>query len=175
MTGNAIHRCVERLRDRRVVSRALALAAGIALACAPVLVLRTPAFAAPAHELDVIAHPSAPKETLSPHELEALFTRTQTRWDDGTAAVPLNAPIGSDARAIFDRAVLRLGPDQVGRFWLDRRIRGMGLPPRQVSDPLLTVKVVQNLPGAIAYVRSDLVNERVRVVARIRNGRVEAP
>jgi hypothetical protein len=173
MTENAIDRCSQ--RGRFVASRALAVAAMLALACASVLAARGPALAAPAHELDVIAHQNAPSEALSAYELEALFTRAQTRWNDGTAAVPLNAPIGSHARAMFDRAVLRLGPEQVGRFWLDRRIRGMGLPPRQVSDPLLTVKVVQNLPGAIAYVRSDLVSEKVRVVARIRNGRVLAP
>ena len=107
--------------------------------------------------------------------MEALFTRTQTRWDDGTAVVPLNAPTGTPARDHFDRTVLRLSTDQVGRFWLDRRIRGLGLPPRQVPDSMLVLKVVENLRGSIAYVRPELVSARVKVVAKIRQGRVLAP
>lgn len=148
----------------------------ISLWLALLLMLAAPlAHAASELELAVIVHPSTRVAQLSSHELEAIFTRSQTRWDDGTPMVPLNAPPNSELRTEFDRVVLNLDPTQVGRFWLDRRIRGLGLPPKQVSDPGLTLRVVQNLRGSIGYVPASLASPVVKVVARIRQGKVVSP
>lgn len=125
--------------------------------------------------LDVFVHRSSAVTQLTAHELEALFTRTQTRWDDGTPVIPLSYAAGLDARVLFDQVVLRLGPDEVGRFWLDRRIRGLGLPPRQVPNAALMQQVVANLPGAIGYAPSQPGRTAVKVVARIQQGKVVAP
>lgn len=135
-----------------------------------------PVRALPQVDLAVIVNLQVRVNHMSAMEMETLFTRTQTRWDDGTPIVPINAPPGSDARIAFDRAVLRLDPDSVGRFWIDRRIRGLGLPPRHVGDPGTIVRVVEKLPGAIGYAPDSLVrNARVKVVARIRQGKILAP
>lgn len=125
--------------------------------------------------LDVFVHRSSTVTQLSAHELEALFTRTQTRWDDGTPVIPLSFAAGADARVLFDRVVLRLGPDEVGRFWLDRRIRGLGLPPRQVPSATLMQQVVANLPSSIGYAPSLPGRTGVKVVARIQQGKVVPP
>lgn len=125
--------------------------------------------------LDVFVHRTSAVTQLSAYQLEALFTRTQTRWDDGTAVIPLSYAAGADARVLFDRVVLRLGPDEVGRFWLDRRIRGLGTPPRQVPNATLMQQVVANLPGAIGYAPSLPGRTGVKVVARIQHGKVVPP
>jgi hypothetical protein len=125
--------------------------------------------------LDVFVHRSSTVTQLTDHELEALFTRAQTRWQDGSPVIPLSFIAGADARVLFDRVVLRLGPDEVGRFWLDRRIRGLGLPPRQVPNALLMQQVIANLPGAIGYAPSQPGRSGVKVVARIQQGKVVAP
>jgi ABC-type phosphate transport system substrate-binding protein len=135
-----------------------------------------PARAVPSLDLAVIVNEQARVSLMSAVEVETIFTRTQTRWSDGTPIVPINAPAGSETRVLFDRVVLRLGPDDVGRFWIDRRIRGMGLPPRNLSDPSSVMRVVEKLDGAIAYVPENLVpNARVKIVARIRQGKVLPP
>jgi len=125
--------------------------------------------------LEVIVRASSKLERLSAYELEALFTRTQTRWDDGTAVIPFSFPAGSEPRVVFDRAALRLRPEQVGRFWLDHRIRGLGLPPKQVPSASLMLQVVANLPGAIGYLPATRNHSGVKVVARIQQGKVVAP
>lgn len=135
-----------------------------------------PARALPQVDLAVIVHLKTRVTQMSAVEMETMFTRTQTRWDDGTPIVPINAPPGSETRIAFDRAVLRLGPDEVGRFWIDRRIRGFGLPPRQLGDPASVVRVVERLNGTISYAPEALVRgAQVKVVARIRQGKVVAP
>jgi ABC-type phosphate transport system substrate-binding protein len=124
----------------------------------------------------VIVNAQASVAQVSSYEIEALFTRGQTRWDNGSAVYPFSFPAGSPPREQFDRAVLRLSPDQVGRFWLDRRIRGLGMPPKQVPSATMMMQIVANLPGSIGYIpaaRAKLVG--VKVVARIVQGKVVPP
>jgi ABC-type phosphate transport system substrate-binding protein len=125
--------------------------------------------------LEVIVHRSSRIARLSGAEVEALFTRSQTRWSDGSPVVPLSLPTGTKTRDQFDRTVLRLDADQVGRFWLERRIRGLGAPPKQVPNAALMLKVVANLPGSIGYMPMSRIHVGVKVVARIAEGRVLSP
>jgi hypothetical protein len=135
-----------------------------------------PSFAAaPEDPLVVIVSADSPVQKISAYETEALFTRAQTRWSDGTPVHPFSFPAGTPERELFDRVVLRLNPDQVGRFWLDRRIRGMGMPPKQVPTSALMLQIVANLPGAVGYLTSTRVRPGVRVVARILQGKVVSP
>jgi hypothetical protein len=155
---------------REIVTAWVVIVALIALMAA------APARALPQVDLAVIVHLQAAAKQMSAVEVEAMFTRTQTRWDDGKPIIPINAPPGSTMRVQFDHVVLRLSPDEVGHFWIDRRVRGLGLPPRHVSEPATTVRVVEKLAGAIGYAPEDLVRDaQVRVVARIRHGQVLPP
>jgi hypothetical protein len=42
----------------------------------------------------------------------------------------------STDRIGFDQTVLRMGPDEVNRFWIDRKIRGLPGPPRVAAKSL---------------------------------------
>ncbi len=128
-----------------------------------------------AEDILVVVHPRARISALSAQQLEAIYTRSTTRWDDGDLIIPFNLADSSPIRHRFDRTVLRLDPQQVGRFWLDQRIRGLGAPPKQVPDMALLVKVVERLPGSIGYAPKSRIRPGVKVVARIRNGTVVAP
>jgi ABC-type phosphate transport system substrate-binding protein len=150
--------------------------AWVVIAALLALVAAAPVHALPQVDLAVIVNVQAAMKHMSAVEMETMFTRTQTRWDDGTPIVPINAPPGSDLRVQFDQVVLRLNPDEVGRFWIDRRVRGLGMPPRHLGEPSTIVRVVEKLNGAIAYAPEELVRDaRVRVVARIRQGKVLPP
>ncbi len=83
---------------------------------------------------------------------------------DGKRLVPLNHAVGSEERILFDQAVLGLSPTEVGRFWINRRIRDEAPPPRTLPSADLGVRVVASYPGAITYVNSSAVNANVRVV-----------
>jgi hypothetical protein len=135
----------------------------------------TPAIAAPEEPLLVIVNSNSSVERISIYEIEALFTRSQTRWSDGKPVYPFSFPSGTPARELFDRVVLRLNADQVGRFWLDRRIRGLGMPPKQVPTAALMQQIVANLPGAIGYLPATRPRPGTRVVARIVQGKVVMP
>jgi DNA-binding transcriptional LysR family regulator len=108
--------------------------------------------------------------TLTREEIEGVFRTTRRYWSAGQPIVALNLPAGSADRMHFDRAVLRLEPDDVARYWIDRKIRGGEPPPRTVANPMLLVRVVAQLPAGIGYVPVHLLAPSVRVVARVHGG-----
>lgn len=126
-------------------------------------------------ELIVVVHPSVARNAVDELELEAIFTTSKRFWSGSQSIVPFNLPARGEERVLFDRAVLRMDPDEVGRFWLDRRVRGGPPPPRQAPDALTLVRLVARLEGAIGYAPVGLPLSDVRVVARIREGKVVRP
>lgn len=93
------------------------------------------------------------------------FEGHPVEYASGKRLVPFNAPAESSMRQRFDRMVLGFTPEEVGRFWVDQRIRGQALPPRTVASPAFGVRVVAALPGGITYVPEDVVNDTVRVLS----------
>ena len=125
--------------------------------------------------LAVVVNPSIGVSKLSDEELEAIFLTNRRYWSGTRSIIPFNLPPHSDERVHFDQVVLRMDPDAVARFWLDRRVRSGSPPPRQAPDPMMVARLVAKLEGAIGYVPESLVAHDVQVVARIRNGKVLPP
>lgn len=96
--------------------------------------------------------------------LRRVFQGESTSASDGQRLVPMNCPLKSPERELFDRKVLGLEPDAVARFWINRRIRDESLPPRTLPSVDLGVRVVASYPGAITYVGAGMVTKSVRVL-----------
>lgn len=82
----------------------------------------------------------------------------------GKRIVPINHPLDSPTRVIFDKAILGLEPAAVGRFWVDRKIRAQGNPPTTASTPELAVRIVASLANSITYTHKALLNPKVKVI-----------
>ena len=83
----------------------------------------------------------------------------------GKRLIPINHPTGTPNRVLFDKLMLGLSPEEVGRFWVDRRIRDESPPPKTVPSADLAVRVAASLPFAITYITPDLVNDKVAVLS----------
>jgi hypothetical protein len=82
----------------------------------------------------------------------------------GKRLIPINHPTSTPHRVLFDTVMLGLKPDEVGRFWVDRRIRDESPPPKTVPSADLAVRVAASLPFAITYITPDLVNDKVAIL-----------
>jgi hypothetical protein len=69
----------------------------------------------------------------------------------GKPLVPFNMAPTTAERQTFDKSVLGLTPDEANKFWIDRRIRGQGAPPKSAPSIEVLGKVVANFPNAIGY------------------------
>jgi hypothetical protein len=127
------------------------------------LVERAPA----ATKLAVVVHPKNSVRNLGAGEIEAIFTTRRLDWPDGSRIIPFNFPARNAVRETFDRRALHLDPDEVARFWIDRRVRGGHPPPRQIPDSRTMLRVIASLETAIGYLSSNEVDGSVRVVAEI--------
>jgi hypothetical protein len=78
--------------------------------------------------------------------------------------VPLNHPPGTADRVVFDRVVLGMGPEEVGRYWIDQKVRGGDSPPRTIESVGLLLRVVAALPAAVAYVREGFSTPDLKIV-----------
>ena len=123
-------------------------------------------------QLLVIANRIGPPAEVDAGDLDAIFRSRMQYWPSGRRIIPLNLRPGSRHRTTFDRAVLRMSPDDAARFWIEQRVRGEERPPRQIPSADVMLRVVARLPGSIGYVNSRPTPSGVRVLARIRNGQV---
>lgn len=78
--------------------------------------------------------------------------------------IPFNYAAGDPMRILFDQQLLSWSPEQTGRYWVDRRVRGQGRPPHVVPSPTVLLAVVEKLAGAIGYMPEALVTDRVQVL-----------
>jgi ABC-type amino acid transport substrate-binding protein len=100
---------------------------------------------------------------LSKTELKRLYM-SEPVVVAGIKLVPFNYTPGTPERTGFDRAVLGLSPDQVGRLWIDRRVRGQLPAPRAMPSTIYMIKVVEVFPNAIGYAPENKLSGLVQPV-----------
>jgi hypothetical protein len=125
-------------------------------------------------KLLVIVNPDNSVE-MSGAYLESLFLKKDRFWAGDAPVIAINAPPDSPNRREFDRVVLGMSANAAASYWIDARIRSGLAPPKEVADPLLAVKLVAKLKGAIAYVPAGTTVSGVRVIGRIERGKWNTP
>lgn len=114
--------------------------------------------------LVVIISPDSKLTNLTLADLRRVFQSERLTDPDGNRLIPLNHPPKTVDRVAFDQLVLGMDADAVGRFWIDRKIRGGSGPPRTVESLATLRRVVEKLPGAIGYLRPAQLSNEVRVI-----------
>jgi hypothetical protein len=126
-------------------------------------------------EIAVIVNKSNGVPPMNRSQLGAIFRAKSTQFSGGGRADPVNLAPDDVVRQEFDLAILGMRPDEVERFWLDNKIRSGVGSPRRLSGPDAVVRFVAGSDSGIGYVASSDANDQVRIVARIRGGRVVGP
>ena len=119
--------------------------------------------AATGSPLVVIVPAGSPLSNLPFDRLKALFFGDVVEVSGIGRLVPFNQPANVPDRVAFDRAVLGLEPAAMASYWVDRRVRGGGSPPR-TGDVSILQRLVLRFPGAISYVRADQLIAGVRAL-----------
>lgn len=114
--------------------------------------------------LAIIVAPDSKLKNLSLGDLRHVFQSERITDPDGNKLIPLNHPPKTVDRVGFDTSVLGMDAETVGRFWIDRKIRGGSGPPRTVESLSTLRRVVEKLPGAIGYIRPGQLSNEVRAI-----------
>ena len=132
------------------------------LATLVVLALAHSAFAERKKLVIVVAKGSS-ITSISKSDLKHCFMGESTSAD-GKPLVPFNAQPKTADREGFDRGVLGMSPDEVGRYWVDRKVRGQSGAPRSLPSVMHVQKVVAKFPNAISYLPADQLTADVQPV-----------
>lgn len=114
--------------------------------------------------LAIIVAPGSKLTNISSADLRRVFESERLTDPDGNRLIALNHPPKTPDRVGFDRTMLGRDPDETGRFWIDRKIRGGSGPPRTVESLATLRRVVEKLPGAIGYIRPGQLSNEVRAI-----------
>lgn len=88
---------------------------------------------------------------LSLRELRRMYASEPVTSPDGTQLIPINHPGGAPVRVGFDKLVLEMDPEYVGRFWIDRKIRGQTGAPKAIPSVEVLRRAVATVAGTVTY------------------------
>jgi ABC-type phosphate transport system substrate-binding protein len=122
--------------------------------------------AGPAYVLVVSsAHPSG---AVKRRELARIFLKKSTRWEDGTAALPVDQSAAAVVRSSFTHDVMRtegLGQlSSVVGYWQQQLFSGAGAPPPIKGSDAEVVAFVAANKGAVGYVTTAAELTGVRIL-----------
>ena len=120
--------------------------------------------AADGKKLVVVVAKGSSVTNLSREDLKRCFTGEAVSAG-GKTLVPFNLPPSSPERTGFDKAVLGMTPEEVGRFWVDLKVRGQSAAPRALPSAAHVAKVAAKFPGAIGYLPADQLTSDIQPVA----------
>ena len=112
----------------------------------------------------VIVHPKERESNISLSDLQMLFLKQKQSWGNHASMIVFNWETNDPLRVAFDQQVNQMNSDQVASYWLDRRTRGYGLPPRSLRSSSLLQRIVSNQKDAISYIRLDEIRENVKIL-----------
>ena len=112
-------------------------------------VLLVPGVSIAGEPLAVVVGSRSKVRDVSAGVLRRVFLGRSTPSADGVPFKPVNHRGETEPRVKFDRAVLDMDPDEVKRYWVDQKIRGVKPPPTVGAGAVSTV--LEKVPGAICY------------------------
>jgi hypothetical protein len=113
--------------------------------------------------LVVIVSPQSAVQALTLIELRRIFLAEVT-YAAGEPVLPLNLASGSPERLAFDQLVLDMSQAQVDRYWINRKVRGQGMPPKSLPAVSLIQRLTSKHPTVIAYCFAHDLTPEVRPV-----------
>lgn len=121
-----------------------------------------------AADIVVVVSARSPVTALRLDQVAALFLCQEARFPDGSAAVPLDHPIGSALRDQFYQKVTGKSPTVLKDYWSKMVFTGRGQPARDLAGNAAVRKAVADNPAMIGYLERDAVDASVRPVLVIR-------
>ncbi len=78
---------------------------------------------------------------------------------------PLNLKASNGTRKAFDKSLLGMTSTETSQYWADRKVKGKGLGPKEVSSGLKVQVTAYKTSSAVGYIRlSELKADKLKVL-----------
>jgi ABC-type phosphate transport system substrate-binding protein len=112
----------------------------------------------------VIVNPASGVTKLTREEAKNIFMGRTRFLRPGLVALPVEQAAPESSRARFYDLLVNLPLAEVRTYWAHLYFSGQAQPPRQTASEEETLEVVAANKGAIGFVDSDKVDQRVKGV-----------
>ncbi|GAB6094830.1 ABC transporter substrate-binding protein [Desulfatiferula olefinivorans] len=127
------------------------------------LLLVSVAMPARAGSVMVIAHRDIPFSTLTGDELQRIFLGKKTFSTGDRRIVPVCLKHG-DIHETFLRSFIDMNVSQFDIFWRQAVFIGTGTPPKAFDHEDDVIRFVENTPGGLGYIGSEIDHDTVKVI-----------
>jgi len=114
-------------------------------------------------DVAVVVHPSN-DANLDKGVIGKLFLGKKKSFDNGRAAIPINAAAGAGVRDEFNEKVVGRSSSQVKAYWSKLLFTGKGVPPKEADSDAEVIALISANPDTIGYVDAGSVTDAVKVV-----------
>lgn len=115
----------------------------------------------------LVVHRNNQVFNLPLEEVRKIFLGKKSFWDNGES-IDVFLQEKGEVHEDFVSDILRKSPRQFTMYWKHILFSGAGIPPREVANDQEMLEVIGTNTNAIGYIDADLINERVKAVAIIR-------
>jgi ABC-type phosphate transport system substrate-binding protein len=115
-------------------------------------------------DMAVIVHPEN-TSTFNEDIIKKIFLGKQTKFTNGLIAIPMNASEDMPTYDAFNDKMTGKSRTQINAYWARLVFTGKGDMPKVLSSDIDIVATVSVNPGAISYVDSSSVTDKVKVIA----------
>ncbi len=112
-------------------------------------------------DMVVVTNASNGVSQLSKTEIINIFMGRFQKLSPSISAFPVDNVL---LRPKFYQLLVGKAPSEINSYWARLVFSGRASPPRQISEPLELLDIVQNNKGAITYINQAAVDDTVRVV-----------
>lgn len=120
-----------------------------------------------AQTVAVIANKSVPVQKISDIELLDLYSGDVKYWKNDKPVVVFDLEKSEQIRDKFYN-FLGKSSSRMKSIWMKRLLSGEGQPPESIEDENAMIEKVATTKGAIGFIDNSLVDNRVKVIAKIK-------
>jgi ABC-type phosphate transport system substrate-binding protein len=119
-------------------------------------------------EVAVIVNPANPISSLSPGDLQKIFSGDKAKWSNGKHILLIMAAPGSPERSVILKNVYKMSEGEYAKYFLQATFTGaVSAPPKEATSAAQIKQLVAENPGAIGYINQQEVDGSVKVVAKV--------
>lgn len=115
-------------------------------------------------EVTIVVSTHNPLTALTTEQATHIFLGKSTRFPDGSPAVPLDLPEGSEARDAFYLKLVGKSPVMMKAYWAKMIFTGKGKPPQSATDSISARQLIANNPAYIGYLAEADLDHHVKVI-----------
>ena len=115
-------------------------------------------------DMAVIVHPDN-ASIINPDIIKKIFLGKKKKFTDGNVAMPVNALESLPSFDAFNATIISKSRTQINAYWARLVFTGKADMPKILPSDSAIISVVSANQGAIGYIDSSSVTDKVKVVA----------